>query len=181
MPSTRSTPREFTRCSWRSPASVTCPTRAVRRPQEILTLANAILGQGQLSLAKYLLIVAREDQPALDIHDVPGFLAPPARAGRLADRPAFPDPNDDRHARLLGPRLQPGVEGRDRGGRPASGARCPTSVRGSALPEGFHEPAGRAARHPGRSRRVPYRDGSSDIRGVLRLLRTRMTRSADSP
>jgi 4-hydroxy-3-polyprenylbenzoate decarboxylase len=46
-----------------------------RRPQEILTLANAILGQGQLSLAKYLLIVAQEDQPGLDIHDVPSFLA----------------------------------------------------------------------------------------------------------
>src|SRR5262249_34096284 len=44
-----------------------------RKPQELLTCANAILGQGQLSLAKYLLIVAREDDPALDIHDVPAF------------------------------------------------------------------------------------------------------------
>jgi 4-hydroxy-3-polyprenylbenzoate decarboxylase len=51
------------------------PDAPVRRPQEILTLANALLGQGQLSLAKYLLIVAREDQPALDIHDIPGFFA----------------------------------------------------------------------------------------------------------
>jgi 4-hydroxy-3-polyprenylbenzoate decarboxylase len=50
------------------------PYAAVRRPQEILTIANAILGQGQLSLAKYLLIVAREDDPGLDIHDVPAFL-----------------------------------------------------------------------------------------------------------
>ncbi len=41
-----------------------------RRPQELLTIANAILGQGQLSLAKYLLIVAREDNPDLDIHDL---------------------------------------------------------------------------------------------------------------
>ena len=31
-------------------------------------------GQGQLSLAKYLLIVAREDDPELDIHDIPAFL-----------------------------------------------------------------------------------------------------------
>ncbi len=46
-----------------------------RRPQELLTMANAILGQGQLSLAKYLWIAAREDEPALDIHDIPGFLA----------------------------------------------------------------------------------------------------------
>src|SRR5262249_5797634 len=45
-----------------------------RKPQELLTCANAILGQGQLSLAKYLLIVAREDDPGLDIHDIPAFL-----------------------------------------------------------------------------------------------------------
>jgi 4-hydroxy-3-polyprenylbenzoate decarboxylase len=50
------------------------PDSPVRRPQEILTTANALLGQGQLSLAKYLLIVAREDQPSLDIHDIPRFL-----------------------------------------------------------------------------------------------------------
>jgi 4-hydroxy-3-polyprenylbenzoate decarboxylase len=49
------------------------PDAHVRRPQEILTIANALLGQGQLSLAKYLLIVAREDDPALDIHDIPAF------------------------------------------------------------------------------------------------------------
>lgn len=50
------------------------PYADVRRPQEILTSANAILGQGQMSLAKYLLIVAGEDDPSLDIHDIPGFL-----------------------------------------------------------------------------------------------------------
>jgi 4-hydroxy-3-polyprenylbenzoate decarboxylase len=44
-----------------------------RKPQELLTCANAILGQGQLSLAKYLLIVAHEDNPALDVHDIPAF------------------------------------------------------------------------------------------------------------
>ncbi|MGE5754915.1 MAG: UbiD family decarboxylase, partial [Planctomycetaceae bacterium] len=50
------------------------PYAEVRRPQELLTSANAILGQGQMSLAKYLLIVAREDDPGLDIHDLPSFL-----------------------------------------------------------------------------------------------------------
>ena len=50
------------------------PYAEVRRPQEILTIANALLGQGQLSLAKYLLIVAREDAVSLDIHDIAGFL-----------------------------------------------------------------------------------------------------------
>jgi 4-hydroxy-3-polyprenylbenzoate decarboxylase len=44
-----------------------------KKPQELLTAANAILGQGQLSLAKYLLIVAREDNPELDIHDIEAF------------------------------------------------------------------------------------------------------------
>ena len=45
-----------------------------RKPQELLTIANAILGQGQLSLAKYLFITAKEDDPSLDVHDIPKFL-----------------------------------------------------------------------------------------------------------
>ena len=49
------------------------PYAPVRRPQELLTSANAILGQGQMSLAKYLWIVAREDAPDLNIHDIPRF------------------------------------------------------------------------------------------------------------
>jgi 4-hydroxy-3-polyprenylbenzoate decarboxylase len=49
------------------------PYAKVRRPQELQTCANAILGQGQLSLAKYLLIVAKEDDPGLDVYDVPAF------------------------------------------------------------------------------------------------------------
>jgi 4-hydroxy-3-polyprenylbenzoate decarboxylase len=44
-----------------------------RKPQELLTCANAILGQGQLSLAKYLFLVAHEDDPSLDVHDIPTF------------------------------------------------------------------------------------------------------------
>lgn len=44
------------------------------RPQELLTQANAILGQGQLSLAKFLLIAAHSDAPDLDIDDEAGFL-----------------------------------------------------------------------------------------------------------
>jgi 4-hydroxy-3-polyprenylbenzoate decarboxylase len=50
------------------------PYEARRQPMELLTTANAILGQGQLSLAKYLLIVAKEDDPSLDIRDVAAFL-----------------------------------------------------------------------------------------------------------
>jgi len=49
------------------------PYASERRPQELLTQANAILGQGQLSLAKYLFLVAKEDDPNLDIHDMARF------------------------------------------------------------------------------------------------------------
>ncbi|MCR8557965.1 UbiD family decarboxylase [Mucilaginibacter sp. BJC16-A38] len=45
-----------------------------RRPQEILTIANHILGKGQLSLAKYLFIAAQEDDPTLNVNDIGGFL-----------------------------------------------------------------------------------------------------------
>ncbi|QDT65862.1 UbiD family decarboxylase [Calycomorphotria hydatis] len=49
------------------------PYAEQRRPQELLTIANAILGQGQLSLAKYLFIVAKEDNPQLELEDIPAF------------------------------------------------------------------------------------------------------------
>ncbi len=45
-----------------------------RRPRELLTLANALLGFGQVSLAKYLWIVAGEDNPRLDVRNVADFL-----------------------------------------------------------------------------------------------------------
>ena len=50
------------------------PYLKTNQPQEILTIANQILGKNQLSLAKYLFIAAYEDNPKLDIHDIPGFL-----------------------------------------------------------------------------------------------------------
>jgi len=49
------------------------PYEETRRPRELLTQANAILGQGQLSLAKYLFIVAKEDDPGLSIEDISRF------------------------------------------------------------------------------------------------------------
>ena len=50
------------------------PYKKTERPQELLTIANAILGKGQLSLAKYLFIVAEEDNPDLDIHHIDQYL-----------------------------------------------------------------------------------------------------------
>lgn len=49
------------------------PYSREREPLELLTQANAILGQGQLSLAKYLLITARNDNPP-DLHDIAAFI-----------------------------------------------------------------------------------------------------------
>jgi 4-hydroxy-3-polyprenylbenzoate decarboxylase len=40
------------------------------KPEEILTIANRILGTGQLSLAKFLFICAQEDNTKLDIHNM---------------------------------------------------------------------------------------------------------------
>ena len=50
------------------------PYDSSSQPRELLTQANAILGQGQLSLAKYLWIVNHQDNPQLDIHQVDTFL-----------------------------------------------------------------------------------------------------------
>ncbi len=50
------------------------PFAETQRPQELLTQANAILGQGQLSLAKFLLIANQSDDPRLDLHDIAAFL-----------------------------------------------------------------------------------------------------------
>lgn len=45
-----------------------------RIPQEILTMANTLLGFGQCSLAKYLFITAGEDNSDLDVHQIEKFL-----------------------------------------------------------------------------------------------------------
>lgn len=42
-------------------------------PEEILTIANRIVGSGQTSLAKFLWIAADDDDPKLNTHDLPYF------------------------------------------------------------------------------------------------------------
>ncbi|MED1783994.1 UbiD family decarboxylase [Brevibacillus fortis] len=49
------------------------PYQQVKQPTEMLTIANRILGTGQLSLAKYLFITAEEDRP-LTTHDEVDFI-----------------------------------------------------------------------------------------------------------
>jgi 4-hydroxy-3-polyprenylbenzoate decarboxylase len=48
------------------------PYMPAKQPAELLTIANHILGTGQLSLAKFLFITAADDQP-LSTHDIEGF------------------------------------------------------------------------------------------------------------
>jgi 4-hydroxy-3-polyprenylbenzoate decarboxylase len=49
------------------------PYNAERKPQEILTIANHILGTGQLSLAKYVFIIAGEDDKNITTHQVQNY------------------------------------------------------------------------------------------------------------
>lgn len=50
------------------------PYQPTTQPQELLTQANAILGQGQMSLAKYVWIIDQACAPDLDVNDIKMFL-----------------------------------------------------------------------------------------------------------
>lgn len=49
------------------------PYYSDRRPSEVLTIANHILGTGQMSLAKYLFITDKQDDPQLHTHHVEAY------------------------------------------------------------------------------------------------------------
>ncbi len=49
------------------------PYKKPNRPQELLTQSNAILGQGQMSLAKYLFIIDGNDPKHPNLHDLQSF------------------------------------------------------------------------------------------------------------
>ena len=49
------------------------PYRSTTAPQELLTQANAVLGQGQMSLAKYLWIIDEKCDTSLNIDDIETF------------------------------------------------------------------------------------------------------------
>ncbi|MCA9177357.1 MAG: UbiD family decarboxylase [Planctomycetales bacterium] len=51
------------------------PDQPLGRPQELLTQANAILGQGQMSLAKYLWIANHGDDQHLSANRIPEFFS----------------------------------------------------------------------------------------------------------
>jgi 4-hydroxy-3-polyprenylbenzoate decarboxylase len=115
------------------------PYRERSRPMELLTTANAVLGQGQLSLAKYLFIVAQEDDPSLDIHRIDLFLR------HMLER--F-DPMRDLHFQTCTTidTLDYSGSGFNEGSKlviAAVGAKrreLPTEIGELALPDGFSEP-----------------------------------------
>ena len=126
------------------------PYAEVRRPQEILTSANAILGQGQLSLAKYLFIVAREDDPALDVHEIAGFFRHVLERVDWANdlhfqtRTTIDTLDYSGHGFNAGSKVVVAAAG------PARRA-LPTELAGPLrLPDGFHFAKGRDAGGPGR-------------------------------
>ena len=49
------------------------PYQTLKQPQELLTIANHILGFGQLSLAKYIFITNKEDNPTLSCNDIENY------------------------------------------------------------------------------------------------------------
>lgn len=49
------------------------PYQTLKQPQELLTIANHILGFGQLSLAKYLFIANKQDNEKLSTHHIKDF------------------------------------------------------------------------------------------------------------
>jgi len=151
------------------------PYAPERRPLELLTNANAILGQGQLSLAKYLLIVAHEDDPELDIHDIAAFFR------HLLERI---DWRTDLHFQTCttidtldysgtglnqGSKVVMAAAGPKRRVLPAE---IPSDLH---LPEGFKEPrvclpgimAIQAPKYPGTSRLSPPRDVERFCQGYL--------------
>ena len=50
-----------------------CPYNSGREPLGILKIANALLGFNQVSLSKYLILAAKQDNPELDVNNIPEF------------------------------------------------------------------------------------------------------------
>jgi 4-hydroxy-3-polyprenylbenzoate decarboxylase len=116
------------------------PDALERRPQEILTIANAILGQGQLSLAKYLLIAAREDDRSLDVNDVVSFLGHVLRRAdwttdlHFQTRTTIDTLDYSGHGLNQGSKLVIATAGRPRR------TLCAELPDGMRPPQGFHSP-----------------------------------------
>ncbi len=138
------------------------PYARERRPMELLTQASAILGQGQMSLAKYLFIIADEDAPNLAISDIGAFFR------HVLERI---DPTRDLHfvTNTTMDTLDYSGTGLNQGSKVVVAAagegrrKLPTSVpSGLSLPAGFHSPR---VCMPGvlAVEAPPFRDGATGI------------------
>jgi 4-hydroxy-3-polyprenylbenzoate decarboxylase len=112
------------------------PYQSELQPAELLTQANAILGQGQMSLAKYLVIANRGDAPALDVHALAEFF------GHVLCRI---DPRRDLHfqTETTIDTLDYSGSGLNRGSKLViAAAGKPLRALGTRVPEGAHWPDG---------------------------------------
>ncbi|TWI70288.1 4-hydroxy-3-polyprenylbenzoate decarboxylase [Desulfobotulus alkaliphilus] len=106
------------------------------RPMELLTQASAILGFGHCSLAKYLFIVAKEDAPNLDIHNIPSFFAHVLERVDWSRDLHF-------HTRTTMDTLDYSGDGVNQGSKLVVAACGPVRRRlGTRLPDGFSLPSG---------------------------------------
>ncbi len=115
-----------------------------RRPQELLTTANAILGQGQLSLAKYLWIAAREDDDRISTSATwrPCF-ATCSRGSTGRATCTFKPRRRSTRSTIPATRLNEGSKVVIAAvGRPVR--QLPGEIESLSLPEGFRSRAGRA-------------------------------------
>lgn len=115
------------------------PFQEVSTPAEILTQANAILGNGQLSLAKYLFILNGNDCPDVSTGDIGKFMqAILCRTDWKRDLHFQTNTTIDT--------LDYSGDGMNRGSKVVIAAagpvqrELPTELSGIRLPEGFHSP-----------------------------------------
>ena len=148
------------------------PYSGVKRPQELLTIANAVLGQGQLSLAKFLLIVAKEDDPGLDLHDIPAFFGG-TRSAAWTGPTTYTSrrgPRSTRSTTSAGEGSQPRVETRHRRRRPAAPRTLETAAGTPEITGRLWSRAARRPRHHGRHRAAARRaDGRRVRAGAARF------------
>ena len=164
------------------------PFAETQRPQELLTQANAILGQGQLSLAKFLLIANQADDPQLDLHDIAGVpaahpaSAPIGRATCTSKRETTIDTLDYSGSALnAGSKVVIAAVGPPRF---ELATEVPADLRlAGRLPQSARRAAGRARdRRPAVSRVARSRDHArSDDRALLRILQSRRPHRALPP
>ena len=120
------------------------PFQTTRQPQEILTQANAILGQGQMSLAKYLIIADGSASAELDVNDIRQFLQfvlqriDPARDCHFQTSTTIDTLDYSGSALNEGSKLVLAAAGPAVRALPAT---LPPHLSPNALPDGFRNPA----------------------------------------